>query len=48
VLISFNESENSFFGNKGPEQRKYSEVAVGGGGGVAGVLRLDTRKRPLM
>ena len=48
VLISFNEGEDSFLGSKGPEQRKYSEVAVGGGGGVAAVLRLDTRKQPLM
>lgn len=47
VLVSFNDSENSFLGKKGPEHRKYSEVAVGGGAGVAAVVRLDTRKQPV-
>lgn len=34
-------------GKKGQEPRNYSEVAVGAGGGVAAVLRLDARKQPV-
>lgn len=47
VLVSFNDSENSFLGKKGPEHRKYNEVAVGGGAGVAAAVRVDTRKQPV-
>lgn len=47
MLISFNDGENSFLGKKGQEQRNYSEVAGGAGGGVAAVLRLDARKQPV-